>query len=106
LIDQSWRLALDAWPSQGCALLCLNPVREILSVTAYGTEGEASLLDPADYELDALSRPSRLHFNKRPSPAAHLQRHRGRFFGRIRRGGHGCARPVEARDPAACGPLV
>jgi uncharacterized phiE125 gp8 family phage protein len=68
LIDQSWRLALDAWPSQGCALLCVHPVREILSVTAYGTEGEASLLDPADYELDALSRPARMHFNKRPSP--------------------------------------
>lgn len=68
LNNQNWRLALDAWPSQGCALLCVYPVREILSVTAYGTEGEASLLDPADFELDALSRPARLHFNTRPSP--------------------------------------
>ena len=68
LIDQSWRLALDTWPSQGCALLTVHPVREILSVTAYGTEGEASLIDPADYQLDILSRPARLHFEKRPAP--------------------------------------
>ena len=68
LIDQSWRLALDAWPSQGCALLALHPVREILSVTAYGTEGEAALLDPASYQLDTLSRPARLHFETRPAP--------------------------------------
>jgi len=68
LIDQSWRLALDSWPSQGCALLTVHPVREVLSVTAYGTEGEASLLDPADYQLDMLSRPARLHFEKRPAP--------------------------------------
>lgn len=68
LIEQSWRLALDAWPSQGYALLCVHPVREILSVTAYGTEGEASLIDPADYQIDTLSRPARLHFDKRPAP--------------------------------------
>ncbi|MBL8579002.1 MAG: phage head-tail connector protein [Mesorhizobium sp.] len=68
LIDQSWRLALDAWPSQGCALIMIHPVREVLSVTAYGTAGEASLVDPADYQLDTLSRPARLHFEKRPEP--------------------------------------
>ena len=68
LINQTWRLALDAWPSQGCALLSVHPVREVLSVTAFGTEGEASLVDPADYQLDTLSRPARLHFETRPEP--------------------------------------
>jgi uncharacterized phiE125 gp8 family phage protein len=68
LIDQSWRFALDAWPSQGCALLPMHPVREVLSVTAFGTEGETSLVDPADYQLDMLSRPARLHFETRPEP--------------------------------------
>jgi uncharacterized phiE125 gp8 family phage protein len=68
LIQQSWRLALDNWPSQGCALLTVHPVREVLSVTAFGTEGEASLIDPADYQLDMLSRPARLHFDERPAP--------------------------------------
>lgn len=68
LIDQSWRLVLDSWPSQSCALLARHPVREILSVTVYGTEGEASLIDPADYQVDTLSRPARLHFESRPEP--------------------------------------
>jgi uncharacterized phiE125 gp8 family phage protein len=68
MIEQSWRLALDTWPSQGCALLSVHPVREVLSVTAFGTEGEGSLIDPAGYQLDTLSRPARLHFEARPEP--------------------------------------
>ncbi len=68
LIDQAWRLVLDAWPAQGCALLARHPVRETLSVTVFGSQGEASLVDPADYQLDALSRPARLHFEPRPEP--------------------------------------
>ncbi len=68
LIEQKWRLALDAWPSSGCAMLAVHPVREILSVTVYGPRGEASLTDPAHYQLDTLSRPARLHFEKRPEP--------------------------------------
>lgn len=68
LIDQSWRLVLDAWPSQGCVLIARHPVREILSVTVFGAEGEASLIDPAGYQLDTLSRPARLHFETRPEP--------------------------------------
>ena len=31
-------------------LLAVHPVRTVLSVTAFGTEGEASLVDPADYQ--------------------------------------------------------
>lgn len=68
LIDQRWRLALDAWPSRDCALLAVHPVRTVLSVTAYGTEGEARLVNPDDYQLDILSRPARLHFETRPEP--------------------------------------
>ena len=50
LIDQSWRLALDRWPSERLRRCCrCHPVREILSVTVYGSEGEASLVDPDDY---------------------------------------------------------
>ncbi|MBN9071503.1 MAG: phage head-tail connector protein [Rhizobiales bacterium] len=70
LISQSWRLALDDWPREGCALLMRHPVREVLSVTAYGPDGEASLIDPGTYQLDALSRPARLHFD---APAAPLR---------------------------------
>ena len=62
LIEQSWRIALDCWPRHGLATIPLHPVREITAVTAYGTEGEASLIDPAAYQADLVSRPARLLF--------------------------------------------
>lgn len=66
MIDQSWRLAVDCVPGTGLLLLRRAPVKKIMSVTAYGSEGEASVIDPADYQLDALSRPARLHFPDPP----------------------------------------
>ncbi|KQZ12955.1 hypothetical protein ASD44_01885 [Mesorhizobium sp. Root554] len=66
LLEQSWRLVLDRWPRSGCIAIALHPVREIISVTAYGTEGEASLINPADYQVDLVSRPARIHFSKVP----------------------------------------
>lgn len=68
LIEQSWRLALDAWPRDGQVALLRHPVREILSVTAFGSEGEGALINPATYQVDTLSRPARLHFSERPEP--------------------------------------
>jgi uncharacterized phiE125 gp8 family phage protein len=62
LLDQAWRLVLDAWPRDGCVAIMVHPVREILSVTAYGSEGEASVINPARYQADTVSRPARLHF--------------------------------------------
>ena len=67
LIDQNWRLVLDRWPRSGCVLLMKHPVREILSVTAFGTEGEASLVDPSSYQFDPVSRPARLHLEGQPA---------------------------------------
>lgn len=68
LINQTWRLALDRWPRNGCVLLMRHPVREILSVTVFGADGEALLVDPQTYQLDPLSRPARIHFDRRPAP--------------------------------------
>ncbi len=68
LIDQTWRLVLDRWPRNATVLLQRHPVREVLSVTVYGAEGEAALLPPADYQLDPLSRPARLHIDRAPDP--------------------------------------
>lgn len=62
LIDQSWRLALDRLPRSGRVPLRRHPVREVLSVTVYGSDGEASLVDPESYRLDAHDRPARLLF--------------------------------------------
>lgn len=70
LIDQSWRLALDRLPRSMTVSLRRHPVREIAAVTVYGGEGEASLVDPADYRLDAQARPARLHFLKAPPVVA------------------------------------
>ena len=50
LIDQTWRLVLDRWPADNCVPLTRHPVRQILSVTTFGSEGEASLVNPADYQ--------------------------------------------------------
>ena len=68
LLAQGWRLAVDDWPPDGCVFLLKHPIQEILSVTAYGTEGEASLISPDDYEADLTSRPARLHFDATPEP--------------------------------------
>lgn len=68
LVEQGWRLVLDDWPRGNRVALPVHPVREILSVTVFGSEGEASLLDPAHYQADTLSRPARVHFEVAPAP--------------------------------------
>lgn len=70
LIEQGWRLTLDRLPRSGRVLLRRHPVREITSVTVYGADGEASLVDPGTYRLDAHGRPARLHFSVVPSSTA------------------------------------
>lgn len=68
LIEQSWRLVLDRWPRNGLVRLARGPVTEVLSVTVYGSEGEAAVLPPTAYEADLVSRPARLSFLSRPEP--------------------------------------
>lgn len=68
MIEQRWRLVRDGWPCDGRVPLMRHPVREILSVTLFGSEGEASVMDPSDYLLDNISRPARLRFERRPEP--------------------------------------
>jgi uncharacterized phiE125 gp8 family phage protein len=68
LIDQTWRLALDAVPPGGIINLPRHPVREILAVTCIGNEGEASLVPADDWVADLVSRPARLYFRRPPVP--------------------------------------
>jgi len=68
LIAQDWRLVLDRLPPGGTVLIGRNPVQEILGVTIYGSEGEASLIAPGDIEVDLVSRPARLHVVSLPRP--------------------------------------
>jgi len=72
MIDQDWRLALDAWPHGGIVPLARHPVKQVLSVTLRGADGEAAVMDPAGYRLDGLSRPARLWVETRPVPGAPL----------------------------------
>ena len=69
LIEQEWRLSLDHLPRSGRVLLRRHPVREVKSVTVFGRDGEASIVDPATYRLDAAGRPARLHFLTSPAHA-------------------------------------
>lgn len=68
LIDQSWRLALDRLPRPHIVKLRRHPVRAVTSVTVYGADGGASLVDAADFRLDAEARPARLVFLRAPVP--------------------------------------
>ncbi|MGB3389815.1 MAG: head-tail connector protein [Pseudaminobacter sp.] len=67
LIRQNWWLVRDDWPHDDCVALMRCPVGEIVSVTLFGSEGEASVMDPSDYLLDSVSRPARLYFKRRPA---------------------------------------
>lgn len=66
LIDQHWRLSLDRWPRGGQAVLRRTPVREVTSITVYGADGDASVLDPSAYQFDAEG--GRVLVRERPSP--------------------------------------
>ena len=68
LVEQAWRLALDAVPRSGRILLRRHPVIAVSAVTVYGDGGEASLVDPAGYQLDAHARPARLHLGAIAAP--------------------------------------
>ena len=63
LITQTWKLRLDAWPSDGVIELPMGPVQSISSVTYTDTAGASQTVDSADYYLDSYS----LQPNVRPA---------------------------------------
>ena len=62
LVSQTWRVTLDDLPRSGFVPLRRHPVREINSITLYGADGAASLLDPANYRLEQSQRPEGVQF--------------------------------------------
>jgi uncharacterized phiE125 gp8 family phage protein len=68
LLSQTWRLVLDRWPRNGTVLIARHPVQTVLSVTAYGADGEGVLVPASAYQVAPLSRPARIHFDDRPAP--------------------------------------
>jgi uncharacterized phiE125 gp8 family phage protein len=60
LIEQSWRVYLDAWPKRRIVGIPVAPLMAVDSVTVYDPEGDPILVDPGDYEADTVSVPGRL----------------------------------------------
>lgn len=60
LLQQSWSVFCDAWPTQGIFNLPLNPIMSITDLLIYGEDDVAATLDPAHYFLDSASKPCRL----------------------------------------------
>lgn len=53
LLDQVWRVRLDAWPATGCVAPPIGPLRRIAAVRLVSRTGEASALDAAAFRADA-----------------------------------------------------
>ncbi|MDK9697792.1 MAG: head-tail connector protein [Siculibacillus sp.] len=62
LIDQTWRIYRDDWPSDGHVAIPIAPVKSIAAVTVYDADGEPTELAPTDRLLDVASQPARLVF--------------------------------------------
>lgn len=62
LVEQGWRLVLEELPRSRIVPLRRHPVRAVMSVTVYGADGAASLVDPSRYRLEPQARPARLEF--------------------------------------------
>lgn len=60
LVDQTWRVYLDAWPRDGVVELPVGPVRSIASITVYDADGHPNLLSSVAWRLDSASQPARL----------------------------------------------
>lgn len=60
LIEQRWRVYLDAWPRRRIVALSPAPLIAVDAVTVYDADGEPVTVDPDDYEVDAIACPGRL----------------------------------------------
>jgi uncharacterized phiE125 gp8 family phage protein len=60
LVTQGWTLWLDDWPCDGVAEIPLPPLQSVASVTLYGRDDAATVLDAAVYQVDAVSQPGRV----------------------------------------------
>ena len=68
LLNQSWRLVLDAWPQDNIVRVPLAPFQNVLAVRVYDATGTPQLLGPALWTLDANPEGARLLFTLAPPP--------------------------------------
>ncbi|MDZ4367246.1 MAG: head-tail connector protein [Afipia sp.] len=55
LITQTWRLVLDRWPDGGRIAPRIGPLRALTAVRVFDAAGEASLIDPDIFVVDAAA---------------------------------------------------
>jgi uncharacterized phiE125 gp8 family phage protein len=53
LLTQTWRLALDGWPPDGCIKPRLAPLNTVTAARVYDEAGAAHVIDPENFVLDA-----------------------------------------------------
>lgn len=68
LIEQGWRVYLDAWPRKRIVTIPVAPLLAVDAVTVYDADGNPVTVSSDDYEVDAISVPGRL-FVATPAPA-------------------------------------
>ena len=66
LLNQSWRLVLDAWPQDNILRLKLAPFQSVLAARVYDINNIAQPLAPALWTLDANPEAARLLFTTNP----------------------------------------
>ncbi len=54
-VAQSWRLVLDAWPTDGEVRLPVAPLLSLSAVTVFDGEGDPTELDLEPFEIDAAT---------------------------------------------------
>ncbi len=67
LVEQGWRIYLDAWPKQRIVTVPVAPLMSVTGVTVFDPGGDEIAVDPGDYEVDTVSVPGRL-FLSSPVP--------------------------------------
>lgn len=67
LIEQGWRVYLDAWPKQRIVIIPVAPLLAVDGVTVFDPAGDPIIVDAADYEVDTVAVPGRL-FLSSPVP--------------------------------------
>lgn len=71
LLNQRWTLFLDRWPQRNVLTLPRWPLRRVEAVRVHQAGGAVAILEPAEYFVDAHSRPARLILREgrsRPTP--------------------------------------
>ncbi|EJN01411.1 phage head-tail connector protein [Phyllobacterium sp. YR531] len=73
LINQTFRLYIDQWPSRGLIRIGKYPLQSLGPVTAFGDDGSPSVIAEHDLHLETASRPARLYIASRAGNAGALE---------------------------------